>query len=116
VIREKSGEKPLVGISDIRLNHPQVDEATIELLLIDQSLQNQGYGHEALQAIEQMVFEKVRLVRLGVDLKNNIAKDFWEKENYTSTRNPFEPGTRQYWYAKSRNWYERIKARIFSYG
>ena len=116
VIREKTEKKPLVGISDVRLNHPQADEATIELLLIDQQLQNQGYGHEALQAIEQMIFGKVRLVRLGVNPKNKIAKDFWEKENYTSAQNPYERETRQLWYAKSRNWYERLKGRIFSYG
>lgn len=104
---ERLTDPALVGIADVQLEATMSDTATIALLLIGGAYQQHGYGSEAADLLEQVLFAEpeVEFIMAGVAESSTLGQRFWQSRGYqfsgTTTHDPQSSRT-TLWLAKRR--------------
>lgn len=105
---ERLADRVLVGIADVQLEATMSDTATIALLLIGGAYQQHGYGSEAADLLEQILFAEpeVEFIMAGVAESSLLGQRFWQSRGYefsgTTTHDPQSSRT-TLWLAKRRS-------------
>lgn len=98
----------LVGVADVELEGNMSDTATIALLMIGGAYQQQGYGSEAADLLEQALFAQpdVEFIMAGVAESSQLGQRFWQRRGYAfsgaTTHDPQSSRT-TLWLAKRRH-------------
>ena len=85
-LSSKSSLQParyVVGYLDYKLNFPEKGDATVNLLLVGEPWQRNGYGARAMCDLETRLQGKVRRVLASVYGQNVRAKRFWASLGYS---------------------------------
>jgi ribosomal protein S18 acetylase RimI-like enzyme len=90
-----SGDR-VVGYLDYKVDHPESWAATISLLLIDEQLQGQGLGGQALAFLERRL-RNIHHLYAVVYGNNPVASRFWERQGFRYLR---DGGPSLRWYLK----------------
>ncbi len=104
---ERLADHALIGVADVRIEATMSDTATIALLLIGGPYQQQGYGSEASDLLEQALFAEpeVEFIMAGVAEGSQIGQRFWLRRGYqysgSTTHDPQTERTTT-WLAKRR--------------
>ena len=84
-----SGKERVVGYLDLKFNYPNHGDATINLLLIAQPLQSDGWGSRTVQDLEARLnagriahAPTVHRLLAGIYAENPGAMRFWERHGY----------------------------------
>ena len=74
----------LIGMADVQIEATMSDTATIALLLIGGPYQQQGYGSEAADLLEQALCTtpEVEFVMAGVAESSEVGQRFWQSGGY----------------------------------
>jgi RimJ/RimL family protein N-acetyltransferase len=73
-----------VGLVDVWLDQPEPFSAHLGLLVVREAFQGQGYGAEAVQALERaLAHAGFRSLRLSVGDENPAAQAFWERLGFS---------------------------------
>lgn len=105
---ERLTDRTLVGVADVQLEATMSDTATIALLVIGGSFQQQGYGSEAADLLEEALFAEpeVEFILAGVAESSTLGQRFWQSRGYhfsgTTTHDPASSRT-TLWLAKRRH-------------
>ncbi|MFT3816064.1 MAG: GNAT family N-acetyltransferase [Rubrivivax sp.] len=77
----------LVGCADLIRGYPSPSVAYVGLLLVDERLENRGYGTEILKQIEAIAVGWAVCIklRLGVVQANERALRFWSRQGFQAT-------------------------------
>jgi ribosomal protein S18 acetylase RimI-like enzyme len=85
----ESGHDQVVGYLDLKFNYPQHGDATINLLLIAQPFQADGWGSRTVQDLEARLnagqiahAPTVHRLLAGIYAENPGAMRFWERHGY----------------------------------
>jgi ribosomal protein S18 acetylase RimI-like enzyme len=73
----------VVGYLDYKLNFPEKGDTTVNLLLVGEPWQRNGYGARAMRDLETRLQGKVRRVLASVYGQNLRAKRFWASLGYS---------------------------------
>lgn len=73
----------VVGYLDYKLNFPEKGDATVNLLLVGEPWQRNGYGARAMRDLETRLQGKVHRVLASVYGQNLRAKRFWASLGYS---------------------------------
>jgi ribosomal protein S18 acetylase RimI-like enzyme len=83
------GQDQVVGYLDLKFNYPQHGDATINLLLIAQPFQSDGWGSRTVQDLEARLnagqiahAPTVHRLLAGIYAENPGAMRFWERHGY----------------------------------
>jgi len=87
----------VVGFLDYKVAYPDLHSATVSLLLIDERLQNQGFGRLAVEQLEALLTGRMERLYAVVYGNNEKARAFWTRRGYTHTR---DGGPSLSWYVK----------------
>lgn len=104
---ERLADRALVGVADVQLEATMSDTATIALLLIGGAYQQHGYGSEAADLLERVLFAEpeVEFIMAGVAESSLLGQRFWQSRGYqfsgTTTHDPASSRT-TLWLAKRR--------------
>ncbi len=104
---ERCDDHALIGVADVHIETIMSDTATIGLLLIGGPYQQQGYGSEAADLIEQALFAEpeVEFIMAGVAEGSELGLRFWQCRGYqysgVTTHDP-ETERTTIWLAKKR--------------
>lgn len=71
-----------VGFLDYKLDYPDLGDATVNLILIPEALQNRGYGRRAMTLLEQNLQGRSKRVLASIYGSNARAKRFWRSLGY----------------------------------
>ncbi len=71
-----------VGFLDYKLDYPDPQDATVNLILIPESLQSHGYGRRAMALLESELQGRVGRVLASIYGNNARAKRFWRSLGY----------------------------------
>jgi GNAT superfamily N-acetyltransferase len=74
--------RQVVGYLDYKLDYPDSGDATVNLLLIDGSLQGRGFGSRCVRDLERRLHGRVRRVLASIYGQNPGARRFWEALGY----------------------------------
>jgi RimJ/RimL family protein N-acetyltransferase len=104
---ERLSDRALIGVADVRMEATMSDAATIALLLIGGPYQQQGYGSESAELLEQALFAQpdVEFIMAGVAESSEIGQRFWLRRGYQySGSTTHDPKTERttIWLAKKR--------------
>ena len=84
-----SGQAQVVGYLDLKFNYPQHGDATINLLLIAEPFQSDGWGSRTVQDLEARLQSgridhapTVHRLLAGIYAENPGAMRFWERHGY----------------------------------
>lgn len=103
----RKADHALIGFADVQLEATMSDTATIALLLIGGPYQQQGYGSEAAELLEQALFAEpdVEFIMAGVAESSAVGQRFWQSRGYqfsgSTTHDPQSSRT-TLWLAKRR--------------
>ena len=77
-------EPTLIGMADVQIEATMSDTATIAMLLIGGPYQQQGYGSEAAELLEQALCTTpgVEFVMAGVAEASELGQRFWQSRGY----------------------------------
>jgi len=78
---EPTGE--VVGYLDYKLDYPEEGDATVNLLLIPEALQNRGYGRSCVADLEARLKGKVKRILASIYGQNPRAERFWRSLGYS---------------------------------
>lgn len=104
---ERLSDRALIGVADVQLESTMSDTATIALLLIGGPYQQEGYGSDAADVLERVLFTipEIEFVTAGVAEASAIGQQFWQRRGYdytgTTTHDPQTSRT-TVWLAKRR--------------
>jgi GNAT superfamily N-acetyltransferase len=90
-------DNQVVGFLDYKLAYPDLHSATISLLLIDEALQNQGLGQQAIAQLEGLIKGRVETLYAAVYGNNHKARMFWQHRGFSHIR---DGGPTVSWYRK----------------
>ena len=80
----KEGEcERVVGYLDYKLDYPEAGDATVNLLLIPEGLQNRGYGRLCIGELETKLRGRTKRILASIYGRNPRAKGFWRSLGYT---------------------------------
>ncbi len=104
---ERRSDHLLVGVADVHIEAMMSDTATVALLLIGGPYQQQGYGSEAADLLEQALFiePEVDFIMAGVAEGSGVGLRFWQRRGYQyggSTTHDPETERTTIWLAKKR--------------
>jgi RimJ/RimL family protein N-acetyltransferase len=71
-----------VGYLDYKLDYPEKQDATVNLILIPEPLQSHGYGRRAMALLEEELQGKARRILASIYGNNLRAKRFWRSLGY----------------------------------
>ncbi len=101
----RRADQTLVGITDVQLEATMSDTATIAVLLIGGPYQQQGYGSEAADLLEQTIcsIPNVEFIMAGVAESSVLGQRFWRTRGFqysgSTTHDPVTSRT-TVWLAK----------------
>lgn len=73
---------PIIGYLDYKLDYPDKGDATVNLLLIPEHLQNRGHGKRTVRTLEARLKGRVKRILVSIYGKNPRAKRFWGSLGY----------------------------------
>ena len=73
----------VVGYLDYKLDYPEAGDATVNLLLIPEALQNRGYGRLCIGELETKLKGRTKRILASIYGRNPRAKRFWRSLGYT---------------------------------
>jgi len=71
-----------VGYLDYKLDYPDPGDATVNLLLIPEALQSQGYGRRSIELLEAGLQGRTTRILASIYGSNARAKRFWRSLGY----------------------------------
>lgn len=71
-----------IGYLDYKLDYPEAQDATVNLILIPESLQSHGYGRRAMALLETELQGRAKRVLASIYGNNGRAKRFWRSLGY----------------------------------
>ncbi len=77
------GCERVVGYLDYKLDYPEAGDATVNLLLIPENLQNRGYGRLCIGELETKLKGRAKRVLASIYGRNPRAEGFWRSLGYT---------------------------------
>lgn len=101
----RSADRTLIGMADVQLEATMSDTATIALLLIGGPYQQQGYGSDAADLLEQTLCStpNVEFIMAGVAESSLLGQHFWQSRGFqysgTTSHDPLTSRT-TVWLAK----------------
>ncbi len=72
-----------VGYLDYKLDYPEPGDATVNLLLIPETLQSRGYGRRSIGLLEAHLQGRATRILASVYGSNARAKRFWRSLGYS---------------------------------
>ncbi len=82
LVLEPSTATP-VGYLDYKLDYPEAGDATVNLLLIPEPLQNRGHGRYCIRDLERRLSGRATRILASIYGENERAKRFWTSLGYT---------------------------------
>ena len=73
----------VVGYLDYKLDYPEAGDATVNLLLIPEALQSQGYGRLCVSELETKLKGRAKRILASIYGRNPRAERFWRSLGYT---------------------------------
>jgi hypothetical protein len=75
-----------IGLVRLLKDYPTIGTAYLSLLLLDETLQGQGFGKRVYQSLEALIVNdfKSSKIRLGI-VENNPVEPFWVKMGFART-------------------------------
>ena len=83
LMTKEGGCERVVGYLDYKLDYPEAGDATVNLLLIPEELQNRGYGRLCIGELEAKLRGRTKRVLASIYGRNPRAKGFWRSLGYT---------------------------------
>lgn len=82
-LRDPASIHSVVGYLDYKLHYPANNEAMVNLLLILERLQNQGFGRSTALDLETRLKGKVQRILVSIYGQNLRAERFWQSLGYS---------------------------------
>lgn len=79
---DTQSQRPIIGYLDYKVDYPQEKEVMINLLLIPEPLQGQGWGTRVMQELELRLAGQYRHVLASVYGRNPATTRFWQRLGY----------------------------------
>ena len=81
-LHDPESGRHVVGYLDYKIDYPERGDATVNLLLIPESLQSQGHGRKCIQDLEARLTGRVCRVLASIYGQNPRAERFWRSLGY----------------------------------
>lgn len=83
LFRDEVSKQWVVGYLDYKLDYPEAGDATVNLLLVPQPLQNRGLGRRCVEYLEGHLKGQSKRLLASIYGQNPRAEAFWTSLGYT---------------------------------